>query len=447
MDILKDIVFPQSPTHLMLLKYLFFLTMVLLLPYLSVLIGSTLFSLMHFSKGKKYNDKKALIFAKELIDIFTINKSMTIALGIVPMLSLTFVFAQLLYGTQLNFTPDFVFSLLLFIAALFNLYIYKYSFALKNIFSLVNSVDIKDKELVGEFENFRNSNSKLLSYSGWAALLLFLIVSYILIGIIKIANTQILESSIIKIIFSTDTILFFLFYVSFSLAITCAAVTFKYFKNDAEQRSKDYLDYIKMFILKTGIIYTFLMPLLFVVSLINEPVHSLSFPVFIVSAIIMLLMLMISILFYLMYKESKVNLGGTAVFVFLILSSLLIYKDQMAFETKNVKNVFEQEKAYKLFAAKIKEDAGITEVVEIRGEDIFNAKCIACHRFDSQLVGPAYNEVLPKYDGKRAELINFIMNPRKINPKLPAMPNQGLKPKEAEAIADYIVKVYQENKK
>lgn len=447
MDILKDIVFPQSPTHLMLLKYLFFLTMVLLLPYLSVLIGSTLFSLMHFSKGKKYNDKKSLIFAKELIDIFTINKSMTIALGIVPMLSLTFVFAQLLYGTQLNFTPDFVFSLLLFIAALFNLYIYKYSFALKNIFSLVNSVDIKDKELVGEFENFRNSNSKLLSYSGWAALLLFLIVSYILIGIIKIANTQILESSIIKIIFSTDTILFFLFYVSFSLAITSAAVTFKYFKNDAEQRSKDYIDYIKKFILKTGIIYTFLMPLLFVVSLINEPVNSLSFPVFIVSAIIMLLMLMISILFYLMYKESKVNLGGTAVFVFLILSSLLIYKDQMAFETKNVKNVFEQEKAYKIFAAKIKEDAGITEVVEISGEDIFNAKCIACHRFDSQLVGPAYNEVLPKYDGKRAELINFIMNPRKINPKLPAMPNQGLKPKEAEAIADYIVKVYQENKK
>lgn len=447
MDILQDIVFPQSPTHLMLLKYLFFLTMVLLLPYLSVLIGSTLFSLMHFSKGKKYNDKKSLIFAKELIDIFTINKSMTIALGIVPMLSLTFVFAQLLYGTQLNFTPDFVFSLLLFIAALFNLYIYKYSFALKNIFSLVNSVDIKDKELVGEFENFRNSNSKLLSYSGWAALLLFLIVSYILIGIIKIANTQILESSIEKIIFSTDTFLFFLFYVSFSLAITCAAVTFKYFKIDAVHRSKDYLDYIKMFILKTGIIFTFLMPLLFVVSLINEPVHSLSFSVFIVSAIIMMLMLMISILFYLMYKESKVNLGGTAVFVFLILSSLLIYKDQMAFETKNVKNVFEQEKAYKLFAAKIKEDAGITEVVEIRGEDIFNAKCIACHRFDSQLVGPAYNEVLPKYDGKRAELINFIMNPRKINPKLPAMPNQGLKPKEAEAIADYIVKVYQENKK
>ena len=79
-------------------------------------------------------------------------------------------------------------------------------------------------------------------------------------------------------------------------------------------------------------------------------------------------------------------------------------------------------------------------------QDIYDAKCIACHRFDTKLVGPAYNDVLPKYDGKREELISFILNPTKINPEFTAMPNQGLKPKEAEAIADYIVKTYQSKK-
>jgi hypothetical protein len=31
----------------------------------------------------------------------------------------------------------------------------------------------------------------------------------------------------------------------------------------------------------------------------------------------------------------------------------------------------------------------------------------------------------------------------KVNPEYTAMPNQGLKPKEAEAVADYIIKIYQ----
>ncbi len=51
MDILSELVFPQSANHLLLLKYLFFITSLILLPYLSVLIGTTLFSIMHFTKG------------------------------------------------------------------------------------------------------------------------------------------------------------------------------------------------------------------------------------------------------------------------------------------------------------------------------------------------------------------------------------------------------------
>ena len=102
----------------------------------------------------------------------------------------------------------------------------------------------------------------------------------------------------------------------------------------------------------------------------------------------------------------------------------------------------ELNQAYELYVAKIKDKAGIQEIVVISGEDIYNAKCIACHRFDTKLVGPPYNDVLPKYEGKRDALVDFILNPVKVNPEYTAMPNQGLKPKEAEAVADYIVKIY-----
>ena len=79
---------------------------------------------------------------------------------------------------------------------------------------------------------------------------------------------------------------------------------------------------------------------------------------------------------------------------------------------------------------------------EISGEAIFQQKCQACHKWDVKLVGPPYKETLPKYEGKLDELVNFINNPVKKNPAYPPMPAQGLKPKEAKAVAKYIMESY-----
>ena len=77
------------------------------------------------------------------------------------------------------------------------------------------------------------------------------------------------------------------------------------------------------------------------------------------------------------------------------------------------------------------------------GEQIFNTKCIACHRFDQRLVGPAYKDVLPQFENDMDALVSFILNPKKVNPDFPAMPNQALKPQEAKAVALYIMNTYQ----
>lgn len=447
MDILHNLVYPQSPNHIELLQYLFFLTLLLLLPYLSVLIGTTLLSLMHFNKGRKLNDRKSFVFAKELIDLFTRNKVMTLGLGIVPMISLTFVLAQLLFSSKLNPTPDLFFSLILFVAALVYIYIYKYSFTLKNIFTIVNLNDPTDHNLVNEFESLKKSNSKLLSKSGLIGFVLLLVVAYLLIAVLSYIVTKADQNNFYSLILSPSAILYFLLYIAFSISITCAAIIYKYFKNNEQNYDSEYLAYIKTFTLKTGLIFTSVQPLLFVLYMLASPNNSLSFGVFITGALVMIFMLIISILFYLMYKGSKVHLGGSTVFVFLILFAALIYKDQLAFDTKNAVNINKQEKDYLAFASKVKEEAGVKEVVKISGKSIYDNKCSACHRFDRKLVGPAYFNVLPKYEGKRAQLIDFILHPRKVNPDLPTMPNQGLKPNEAEAIADYIVKVYHDSTK
>jgi len=81
-------------------------------------------------------------------------------------------------------------------------------------------------------------------------------------------------------------------------------------------------------------------------------------------------------------------------------------------------------------------------VDENLGEKIYNERCNACHRFDSVLIGPAYNNVLPKYRNDQEGLADFIRNPRKVNKEFPAMPNQGLSLRESRAVADYIMKTF-----
>ncbi|NOY53405.1 MAG: c-type cytochrome [Deltaproteobacteria bacterium] len=73
------------------------------------------------------------------------------------------------------------------------------------------------------------------------------------------------------------------------------------------------------------------------------------------------------------------------------------------------------------------------------GEAIYNRTCSACHRFDTRLVGPPYNNVIPKYRGKIEELKSFIRTPVQRNPGYPAMPKLGLKEEEINAVAYFLL--------
>jgi cytochrome c551/c552 len=88
-----------------------------------------------------------------------------------------------------------------------------------------------------------------------------------------------------------------------------------------------------------------------------------------------------------------------------------------------------------------------TPVIQVNGEEVFTQKCSSCHRFDTKLVGPAYNNVVPKYYEDKAALVKFILNPYPVNPaEFPTgMANPGLKPEEAQAVADYLVGEVQAN--
>ena len=90
---------------------------------------------------------------------------------------------------------------------------------------------------------------------------------------------------------------------------------------------------------------------------------------------------------------------------------------------------------------------GEGKTVQINAAELYQVKCGACHSWDKKIVGPPHKDVIPKYVGKEAQLVAFIRNPIKVNPDYPPMPNPGLKPAEAQAIAKYLLETYNEKKK
>lgn len=74
-----------------------------------------------------------------------------------------------------------------------------------------------------------------------------------------------------------------------------------------------------------------------------------------------------------------------------------------------------------------------------KGEHVFQSICMGCHRFDTRVVGPPFNEVVPRYQGDVEKLKAFIRNPVKKNPGYPSMPKLGLKEEEIDAVARYLM--------
>lgn len=142
-----------------------------------------------------------------------------------------------------------------------------------------------------------------------------------------------------------------------------------------------------------------------------------------------------------MLKNSTTQYSLSILFLIIVLFMSVVGVNIAAFDTVTQLQFNRLAKNYDVYHQQLLIESGVA-VVTVSGEDIYNGRCIACHKFDKKLVGPPYNEVLPKYAEDRAGLIKFVLRPVKVNPDYPSMPNQGLKPKEAEAIADYILSIY-----
>lgn len=440
MTFLDKLVLPQSAEHIELLHYMLLLVLFLFIPFISLVFGGTLFSIFYKRKYEKGGDRNYEVLAKEFINISTVNKSIGIILGIVPLIAIILIHAQLLNNAGDSALSYLMVSLLFLMASIILIYTYRYSFNFSRIFEPVH-VSPNESEQEG-FLELKSSALKLASKTGRNGLVfLFFSMWFFISGLNEASTLNTLEFSFLSGLFSLSIIVKLVLFVFFSLAFAGSKLLFSFFywEGGNKKYSNETKNFVKEHTSKVTLWSAISLPLFILLTLINIPAELLSGSIFGFSIIGLVLIFVSYHSLYALNKGAAMNAGGIVFYSLLFSLLVLTIKDQLIMYNATKAHSLILASQYDKYLADLKGETGI---VAVSGQDIFNTRCSACHKFDVKLVGPPYKETLPKYEGKLTQLVSFIKNPVKVNAAYPPMPNPGLKPNEAEAVAKYILETY-----
>lgn len=181
------------------------------------------------------------------------------------------------------------------------------------------------------------------------------------------------------------------------------------------------------------------LPLVVLFNIAAVPDAALSGTIYSLTGFVIILFFLAAHCIYGYYKSLHSGSITAGFSLFLFATVLLITSDNVAVSTAISSNALLQASTHEKVMEELTSKLGVASVTQ-SGEDIYNGRCFACHLFDRKKVGPPYFETIPKYKGRKAELVSFILNPVKVNPGYPPMPNQGLRPAEADSVASYILR-------
>jgi len=364
MDFLESIIVPQSAQRIELLSYLTTISYMILLPYLALLFGSTLLSCMFNNRGKTYKNSHYIKLSKDLISIPTFNIFASLALVLLPIFTLMFVYAQIIQENSLIVFDNLLYIIFLLIPAIALIYIFKHSFGLSEISNLVSKTKEDSADKVEEFKIYNLTIIKLLTNSSRLAVYLLFASSYILIAAIKMISdskglTEV--TSLSDMLFNDATIISFFYFLSMSFALTSVVALYIYFKPNSYYETSDrkYADRTKKFFLNTAMIFVLVLPTIYAVDIMSIPADALSNSIFGISVAVLSIMLLISSLLYHMIKDENLKYRGVVLLLFIGLIALIAAQDQAAFNTASQLQVKKVIKAYDAQQLDIKEQLGL----------------------------------------------------------------------------------------
>ncbi len=441
MNLLNKLVIPLSPEHIELLHNISMLIFFLFVPYISIVLGGTVVSLYYKSKGLKKNNPIYLRYAKDVIETVTINKSMGLMLGIVTLITSILIYIQLFHSTNL-ITVNYLFWAFIFVTiGVILIYTFRYSSSFSELLNSIKEASEEEETVAHEVEKYRINSRKLSLKAGRFGFAFLIIGTWLFTAGVTLGffTSKWTDTRVLSILFSWAVISRYITFILISTSFTGATILFNFFYWEGGKKNLD--DEYKNFARNNAIILTsvpaVILPLFLLLDLTDLPGSALSGTVFSYFTIGLLLLFLGYHYLYLMYKNSNAKYSVHIFLVMLLTILATIISDQTAMINANKQQTFVLAQNFENVMAKLTASSAPTT---ISGEDIYKNICSACHSFDHKVVGPPYNQTLPTFNGDVDKLVKFILHPTHPVPGYPDMPNPGLNPAQAHAVATYILK-------
>lgn len=434
MEVLNNIALPQSTEHFHLLLFIYNIVQAVLLPYAALLTGALILSVRTERRAGADPYGVAGTLARHLVASVLPSRSFVTFFLLLPAVTVVFILAQVLQGTS-ALAPGFAAAaaILYTIAAIAG-FSYRYTFRIQDLF------DGRPEEggVAGEIAaGARETHRKSGTVAQWTIIPAgFCLSAAVAIGSAPHAWSGI--GSVFGALIAPGVWVTWLIFLACAAAMTGAALLF--FRETGPARGlddakKESARLLAIRILTGGVL---VLPVVLSLHLWILPVAAASGGVYALAALGVLALFGALHAVYASVRLSRPAAGSYALVFVVLATTAIASMDRIALHNATSDHAARLALAYDREAEALKTALGVG-AKPLTGEDIFNAKCSACHTIDQKKVGPAYRDVLPKYKGKKAEMVGFILNPRKIDPAYPPMPSQGLKPAEADSIATYLL--------
>lgn len=420
------------PEHLKLLNVLSVMILMVHLPYIGMLIGSTLLSVHCLVQDKIEPSARVRRLAGDLAHLVPTNFAVYLMLGIIPLPTLMLVYSEWFYQTSFQLFHYFTYITVVTFIGLVFVYIYNRTMAQKNpnFFFAMNIGGLGILLLIGAYYVFVNVIAMTFRPESWP-----------------------LTWTPVPVLFEANSFARFILFMVICFALTGLGILFFWFNWQKRDFDPAYRKFVRSFGLIISSATILLLPLLIIWDVMTRPENSYSVGVFSFSILALFFLIFISFSLYKFISQPESAITKAPFVLFILVIFAMVISDDLAKLNANLAHtnlVIDQGTAVEV-ALENKRTAGEVVVPDVAlGEKIYKGRCMTCHTFDHRVVGPPHNEVLPKYYHDQATLIQFILHPHYINysvtPPYPEMPPQPLNKKEVESVVAYMMKHIEEEK-
>jgi cytochrome c551/c552 len=247
-------------------------------------------------------------------------------------------------------------------------------------------------------------------------------------------------------LFSVSVVVHLAAFLLLSVLLTGGAVLYFYFRWSERKLEGEERKLVVLRNLGAGMALGggLLLPPVLVWDLYTLPFQALSPRGFVLAAAMVLLLMVASALAFTMLRNAHARFAAGVFGTGIVLFGLQAYRVvdlQAAANREHAVLAAMESAALRAEEVARREDLLAASIVAdaVLGERIYNERCTACHQFDRKVVGPPYNQVLPKYKDRIGDLEAFIRKPVKVDPAYPAMPALGLSLGEVKSVARFLM--------